>query len=139
MYGISLSTFVCKDNLNLTGTIPPELAVLTSLQDISLERNALEGPVPNSFGHTLPNLLFLSLGKNTYLSGTIPLSIVKLRRLQLLDLMNNALTGTIPVTLFSMTDLDGVYLLRNNLSGTIPEVDPKLVQKPFCKSMEEIT
>ena len=43
---------------NLTGSIPPSLGNLTSLQELKLEKNAFSGSIPSSLGN-LKTLRFL--------------------------------------------------------------------------------
>lgn len=56
---------------NLTGNIPPELGDLASLKSLYLDDNMLSGDVPPELGN-LENLIRLSLGRNFYLSGCVP-------------------------------------------------------------------
>eukprot|EP00850_Spirogloea_muscicola_P023497 SM000362S13784 [mRNA] locus=s362:73646:81633:+ [translate_table: standard] len=54
------------------------------------------------------------------LTGSIPSSISKLNKLDLLNLDHNFLTGAIPVSLVEMTKLSLLHLCCNNLTGQIP-------------------
>ena len=106
-----------RDN-GLTGTIPPQLGNLTSLQILDLRTNGLTGTIPQEIGN-LTSLDWLELSFNR-LTGTIPPELANLTQLTTLALSNNALTGTIPPQLANLTGLTGIYLWANNLHGPIP-------------------
>ena len=59
------------------------------------------------------------------LSGTIPLELVNLVKLQRLSLGGNQLSGSIPPELAQLQHLEGISLIDNELSGSIP---PELAQ-----------
>lgn len=82
------------ENKGLTGTIPPELGSLASLQGLVLDDNQL--------------------------TGTIPSELADLTNLQGLTLSRNLLSGSIPAELGSLTSLQNLYLWRNQLTGEIP-------------------
>jgi len=81
---------------NLTGSIPPSLGNLTSLQELKLEKNAFSGSIPSSLGN-LKALRFLKLNENM-LTGTVPLEVLSL-----------AIVG-------NLTELN---IARNNMDGTV--------------------
>ncbi len=103
---------------NLSGTIPPELGNLSSLQGLDLEWNDLGGTIPSQLGN-LSGLGELNLYHNN-LSGTIPPELGNLGRLRDLNLSSNSLSGTIPSELGNLSSLEHLGLFSNNLSGTIP-------------------
>lgn len=102
----------------LTGTLPPELGKLTSLESLYLPRNALTGAIPPELGN-LARLRTLDLSVNT-LTGQIPPGLGNLTGLRELSLGSNALTGPIPSVLGNLTGLRWLYLSRNGLTGSIP-------------------
>ena len=89
-------TTVNLDTLNLTGTIPPDLALLSSY------------------------LTRLTLDNNYELSGTIPASLGHLSHVTKFDLDNNRLTGTIPESFLNLTSLEDFQIHNNMLTGTMP-------------------
>ena len=130
----------------LRGTIPPDLAHLTRLEQLILSRNRLSGTIPawlgeldelaklvlalsgNRLSGTIPawlgeldELVVLALSGNR-LSGAIPAELGNLVKLEMLALAENRLTGTIPPALDRLTRLGWLYLADNELDGCVPEV-----------------
>ncbi|WP_166404777.1 leucine-rich repeat domain-containing protein [Desulfonema ishimotonii] len=103
----------------LSGTIPPELGNLASLQRFDLTFNQLSGTIPPELGN-LANLEYLALGHNE-LSGTIPPELGNLASLQVLYLPINKLSGTIPAELGNLASLEYLWLSSNQLSGCLPD------------------
>jgi Leucine-rich repeat (LRR) protein len=102
----------------LTGSIPPELGNLASLENLVLSENQLTGSIPASLGG-LSQLGRLHLYTNQ-LSGEIPPELGGLSNLDDLLLADNQLTGGIPAELGNMTSLNYLYLGNNQLTGSIP-------------------
>ena len=103
---------------HLTGTIPPELGGLSSLQFLELNANQLTGTIPPELGN-LTNLQYLHLASNQ-LTGIIPPELGGLTNLLGILLHVNQLTGTIPPELGSLVNLQYLYVSENQLTGTIP-------------------
>ncbi len=82
---------------DLTGTIPPDLARLGTLEHLRLDDNQLTGQLPAELGN-LRRLRTLLLNKNL-LAGEVPASWGNLDYLWQLQLANNQLTGCIPSVL----------------------------------------
>lgn len=108
---------------NLSGTLSPMIGNLTNLQRVSMQNNAIYGPIPESIGK-LENLHTLDLSNNTF-SGVIPSSLGNLKNLNYLRLNNNSLTGPCPESLSSIEGLALVDLSYNNLSGSLPKSSAK--------------
>ncbi len=106
------------DSNGLTGSIPPELGQLSSLERLVLFNNGLSGPVPPELGQ-LSRLEYLHFSRND-LSGLIPPELGQLDNLEWLVLSNNGLSGSIPPEIGQMTNLSNFNLSGNSLSGTIP-------------------
>ena len=128
MPNIFLFLMLSDDN-NLVGTIPSELAQLTSLEELDLGTNILTGPIPSDLG-LLPNLSILILYENT-LTGPIPPELGQLSSLLALLLQNNNLTGPIPPELGNLTSLESLFLYNNMLTGPIPPELGALVNLRF--------
>ena len=109
----------------LTGTIPPEIGKMLSLETLNLESNGLTGTIPPEIGEML-SLETLHLASNG-LTGTIPPEIGEMLSLETLHLAANELTGTIPPEIGEMPSLEILNLAANELSGTIP---PEIGEMP---------
>ena len=71
-----------NDN-QFSGTLPLEFAELGMLQVLRISTNRLSGGIPDSFGD-LANLRLLGLSDNPDMSGTLPLSLIRLNLDELL-------------------------------------------------------
>lgn len=124
MYGITLGTtgqssgrVVTVDlrTNNLIGTIPPEIGLLSEVDEIQMYRNQLNGEIPSEIGQ-LNKLTILALDNNQ-LSGTIPTQIGNLNNLEILILNNNLLSGPIPAEVGDLNNLTDLFLFNNQLTG----------------------
>ena len=110
----------------LRGTIPPDLAHLTRLEQLILSRNRLSGTIPAWLGE-LDELVVLALSGNR-LSGTIPAWLGELDELVVLALSGNRLSGAIPAELGNLVKLEMLALAENRLTGTIPPALDRLTR-----------
>ncbi|KAK9199216.1 hypothetical protein WN944_014404 [Citrus x changshan-huyou] len=108
---------------NLTGVLPPKLAELTFLQDISLPRNYLSGTIPSEWA-SLP-LLNISLLANR-LTGPIPKYLANISTLVNLTIQYNQFSGELPEELGSLLNLEKLHLSSNNFTGELPKTFAKL-------------
>ncbi|KAL0284206.1 UNVERIFIED_CONTAM: putative kinase-like protein TMKL1 [Sesamum angustifolium] len=142
--GLSAMALLCSCEL-IIWAIPLELGYSTSLSDIDLSHNLLEGSLPtsiwnlcdrlislrlhgNSLSGSLPepalpdstckNLQFLDLGQNTF-SGNFPDFIVGFHGLKQLDIGDNMFSGQIPPTITEL-NLEKLNLSHNNFTGVLP-------------------
>ena len=97
----------------LTGTIPPELGSLRTLERLNLSENQLTGTIPPELGN-LPILERLNLFRNQ-LTGTIPSALGSLLSLELLEVSENRLNGEVPSELGGLPRLKQLNLSRNLL------------------------
>lgn len=79
---------------NLTGSLPEEIGMLTTIHNLYLTFNKLNGSIPPEIGN-LTNLDFLDLFGNE-LSGTFPAGLARLKNLRYLNLQGNNFSGTLP-------------------------------------------
>uniref|UniRef100_A0A0E0N456 non-specific serine/threonine protein kinase n=1 Tax=Oryza rufipogon TaxID=4529 RepID=A0A0E0N456_ORYRU len=120
---------------NLTGNIPKEIGNIHTLRLITLNGNQLSGSLPDEIGY-LQNLNRLQIDQNE-ISGPIPKSFANLTSMRHLDLSWNQLTGSIPTNKLAsnVTTMD----FQNNSLGNIPaafeppeEVTILLYGNPVC-------
>ena len=98
------TTMLQLGNLPVMGTLPLEIALLTSLRVLEV---------------------YPSDGAAAGLQGSLPSELGRLTNLMLLDLHNNQLTGTVPTELGLLTSLEALYLYNNswaaaNSSNMVP-------------------
>ncbi|KAI4300724.1 hypothetical protein L6164_034066 [Bauhinia variegata] len=113
-----LESIVLVNLPNVYGPIPPTIAKITKLEDLTISNTNVSGQIPDSLGR-LPRLLTLDLTDNK-LSGPIPASLSQLRKLLFLYLTGNQLTGPIPDSFGSFKQHPSLFLGRNQLTGKIP-------------------
>ncbi|GJP44437.1 hypothetical protein CLOM_g3843 [Closterium sp. NIES-68] len=106
-------------NLNLQGSIPPQIATLVTLTAIEMNNNSFHARLSDFVGNllALPNLKTLSLCDN-YLYGPIPASLLNMPILNNLLLTKNFLSGVVPP--FSGSSLKFLFLNGNFLTGAFP-------------------
>ena len=85
------------------GTIPTEFGFMSSLTQLYLDGNNIEGSIPSSLG-TATQLSDLRLFDNR-LRGTLPPSLGNLSLLRVLYIDTNFLSGTIPTEFGGMKSL----------------------------------
>ncbi|KAK4590598.1 hypothetical protein RGQ29_020951 [Quercus rubra] len=113
-------TYVILKNAEIKGTIPEEWfsMISSNLTHLDLSSNHIEGNLPHQF--VFPNVTKLFLQSN-FFSGPIPSNISDLMpSLQFLDLSENHLYGKIPLSISKIKHLNILVLRRNNLSGELP-------------------
>nr|XP_027086410.1 probable LRR receptor-like serine/threonine-protein kinase At3g47570 [Coffea arabica] len=129
-------------NMNLSGTLPPQLGNLSFLVSLDMSANNFHGELPHEFvglrrlkllnlsvnnleGEfpqwigSFPQLRRLSLRNNSF-TGLIPSSISNMSNLQYIALYNNHLAGHIPTGIFNISSLQSIALANNSLSGVLP-------------------
>ncbi|KAH9667867.1 protein kinase domain-containing protein [Citrus sinensis] len=101
---------------NISGGIPEEISNLTNLIAIYLGGNKLNGTIPITLGK-LQKLQLLSFEDN-HLEGSIPDDLCHLAALFQLDLGGNMLSGFIPACFGNLTNLKKLNLGSNQLTST---------------------
>nr|XP_019703071.1 receptor kinase-like protein Xa21 [Elaeis guineensis] len=103
----------------LDGVLPTSVANLSSnLLKFSAYNNHIRGQIPAGLGN-LSSVLSINWMFNE-LTGTIPTTLTRLERLQMLNLHANTIHGSIPSELGQLRSLNKLYLGGNLLSGSIP-------------------
>jgi len=110
----------------MAGTIVPELALLTSLESLLVDENALVGTIPTELGY-LTDLKKLRMNDNLF-RGPIPTEFGKLSKLEDIDLSSNILSGSIPTEIGSWLSVERVMFANNTLEGTMPTQVGRMVQ-----------
>mgnify|MGYP003865268579 CR=1 FL=1 len=110
------------DLLNVRGSMPREVAMLSSLERIYFHTTdwsvPLEDAIPEQF-YEMENLDRLNY-ESSLLYSTIPTSVAKLTQLSWFRVNGNLLTSTLPSELGLMTNLELLYPSNNLLNGTLP-------------------
>ncbi|KAL7113791.1 hypothetical protein ACP275_04G081200 [Erythranthe tilingii] len=109
----------------ITGTIPKEIGKITTLELLLLSGNQLTGSLPDELGH-LSSLDRIQIDQNQ-ISGRIPISFANLTKAKHIHMNNNSLSGQIPPELSRLPILVHLLLDNNNLSGYLP---PELSELP---------
>lgn len=107
--------------VDLNGTIPNDVALLTKLTSLDLGYNALSGTVPwDLLTSRLTELVFLDIDVNK-LTGTLPSPTNGTwPKMEMFWVMKNTFTGTISTGYSYMTSLQHFYARDNELEGTLP-------------------
>ncbi|XP_062102512.1 probable inactive leucine-rich repeat receptor kinase XIAO [Humulus lupulus] len=108
---VSLKRLEIQSN-NLSGEFP-DLGSLKNLYFLDASNNAIPGRVPAN----LPSSLVEISLRNNSLEGTIPQDIKKLGFLQVMDLSHNRLSGSVPSILFNHPSLQQLTLSFNQFSS----------------------
>ncbi|CAJ1956333.1 unnamed protein product [Cylindrotheca closterium] len=105
-------------NHTIGGTIPPELSRLPLLEQIDLSGNQIVGRIPTEFGD-LDRLQELYLHHNQ-IGNIIPAEFGRLTALRQLDASDNGIIGRLPFALGQMTALEELNLSNNRIGNSIP-------------------
>ncbi|XP_058111211.1 probable LRR receptor-like serine/threonine-protein kinase At3g47570 [Magnolia sinica] len=117
-------------NNHLNGVLPDSMANLsTQLRILWLGHNMIFGSIPSAI-QNLVGLTVLDIG-NSFLTGTIPIGVGMLNKIGELYLNGNELSGHIPSSLGNITGLYELELFQNNLSGSIPSTLGKCINLQF--------
>ncbi|XP_023728414.1 probable LRR receptor-like serine/threonine-protein kinase At1g06840 [Lactuca sativa] len=103
---------------DLSGSIPKEIGNISSLVLLLLNGNRLSGNLPDELGY-LRNLDRFQIDQN-HISGEIPKSFSNLNNIKHIHFNNNSLSGQIPLELSNLSTLMHLLLDNNNLSGYLP-------------------
>ncbi|GMH30107.1 hypothetical protein Nepgr_031950 [Nepenthes gracilis] len=123
-----LSRLVILDFMwnQITGSIPKEIGNISSLKLLLLSGNKLSGSLPDELGQ-LSKLDRLQVDNNN-ISGPIPKSFANLRSVKHLHLNNNSISGHLPAELAVLPILVHLLVDNNNLSGTLPPEFSNLIE-----------
>ncbi|CAB9519176.1 leucine rich repeat [Seminavis robusta] len=101
------------------GTLVPELALLTNLQELDMDYQNLKGTIPNELTQLSNTLQFIYFTK-CFFTGTIPADLFVSSRSLFLS-HNYRLNASIPTTIGNPSSrMSHLLLTEANLQGTIP-------------------
>lgn len=107
-------------HMNLKGTLPAQLSLLTELEWLQIWDNKFRGDIPAEF-QALTNMRRIELGLNAY-TGTIPSNLFLMTTVEILHMdWNNFERGPFPIGLLDLPELKSVDLQATRRTGTIPE------------------
>ncbi|CAI0442195.1 unnamed protein product [Linum tenue] len=104
--------------LDLVGTLPPQVGNLSFLRFINIENNTFHGRIPPQLGNLVLLQHFNATGNS--FTGPIPANLSRCSKLRILMLSSNKLRGKIPVQLGSLSKLEILRIGQNNLTGSLP-------------------
>lgn len=114
---------------NLEGTLPPELALLTSIARFDVGRNQLFGSIPASIYNGWKNSIsILDPGVNALTGFIAPEIAVWSKTMTSLHLLDNAFSGALFPTgdavskdgIFRLSNLRELVVKENQFTGSIP-------------------
>ena len=101
--------------------LPAELSSLKSLTDISFNENQLYGPLPLFSGATgFTGVRGLDLSLNEITGPLPPGMLLSLKGLENLNLRSNQITGSLPTEIGMLSNLQHLTLYENKFTGTLP-------------------
>jgi hypothetical protein len=103
----------------LSGSLPTEIGMLSSLEEMHFHFNRISGSIPTEIGQlSLLNTLHLH---DNLISGSIPSQLGRLSAtMEWLDPNENSLSGSVPTELWHFSRLKEFHCGTNRLSGSIP-------------------
>ena len=105
----------------LTGEIPESIFKLSKLQILYLQGNLFTGAIPASISK-LTELTQLYVDQNANMSGSIPKEIGQLKKLARLNISQSGIGGEIPVELGQCEGLEQFMAFKCQLSGELPDI-----------------
>ncbi|KAK1404905.1 LRR receptor serine/threonine-protein kinase [Heracleum sosnowskyi] len=102
----------------LSGSIPPEIADIGTLEELTIEDNQMGGPLPPELGR-LRSLRRLLLSANNF-TGRIPESFGALKNLSDFRIDGSRLSGKIPDFIGNWTKMTILDLQGTSMEGPIP-------------------
>lgn len=116
----SLTLLSLGENPSLTGGLPTHIGMLSQLTYLDLSICELTGPIPTELG-LLDSLVSLQLGHNAFEDSTIPAEIGLLTHLTWLDISYSHFNGSFPSNIGQLQKLGVLHLGWNRLlEGNIP-------------------
>ncbi|KAG2623503.1 leucine-rich repeat receptor protein kinase HPCA1-like isoform X1 [Panicum virgatum] len=105
------------NNPQLSGTVPSNINNLTKLAELHLENSKLTGPLPDLTG--MSALSFVDMSNNSFNASDVPSWFTTLPSLTSLFLENLKISGQLPQALFSLPAVQTLRLRGNHFNGTL--------------------
>lgn len=102
----------------LRGSLPPEMGLLTKLEELFLNENSIGGFIPKEVGD-MASLKRIEMERNEFIG--IPEEIGKIIDLTWLDLSHNQINRTIPDNIYELTKLRSLDLSYNSINGKLSD------------------
>ncbi|TYH32487.1 hypothetical protein ES288_A01G256000v1 [Gossypium darwinii] len=120
----------------LSGTIPPALFCVPSLQRLFLSQNQFKGNLSDLHGKASSLLEGLDLSSNKF-QGQFPMSVFELHGLKLLSLSSNNYSGSIPMSAFqNLRNLSYLDLSYNRLSIDVTDTNISSISFPTFTTLK---
>ncbi|XP_015062424.1 leucine-rich repeat receptor-like serine/threonine-protein kinase BAM3 [Solanum pennellii] len=111
-------TSIDISNLNISGSLSPDIHELTRLRVLNISNNLFSGNL--SWEYREFNVLQVLDAYNNNFSGPLPLGVTQLVQLKYLNFGGNYFSGKIPLSYGSFNQLEFLSLAGNDLHGPIP-------------------
>eukprot|EP01026_Neomeris_dumetosa_P032659 TRINITY_DN2595_c0_g2_i1.p1 TRINITY_DN2595_c0_g2~~TRINITY_DN2595_c0_g2_i1.p1 ORF type:complete len:557 (+),score=39.51 TRINITY_DN2595_c0_g2_i1:190-1860(+) len=106
------------DYKSLTGSLAPELSVLTDLRDFRVDKNKLGGSLPPQYSNWV-NIVRVDFDENSF-TGTLPTTYSTWTNIVRAYFYKNQLTGTLPPNYSTWTKLVRGFFYENSFTGSLP-------------------
>ncbi|KAF8658024.1 hypothetical protein HU200_059486 [Digitaria exilis] len=105
------------NNPQLSGSVPSNINNLTKLAELHLQNSKLTGPLPDLTG--MSALSFVDMSNNSFNASNVPSWFTTLPSLTSLFLENLHISGQLPQALFSLPAVQTLRLRGNRFNGTL--------------------
>ncbi|KAM3754644.1 hypothetical protein ACB098_03G181700 [Castanea mollissima] len=112
------SYFFASKN-NFTGSIPPMICKVHTLEVLDVSNNQLTGQIPQCLLNLSSSLVVLAM-RNNHFQGNLPETFINGCSLRTLDLNHNRIEGKIPRSLVKCQMLEVLNLGNNKLNDAFP-------------------
>ena len=100
----------------MTGTLPGEIGLLSSVTTLWLHNNYFSSTIPSQLGRLSSSLFQINIGGNL-LTGTLPTQLAQLTLLNYFHFNDNSLSGILPSFLGALTNLVDLGFQNNDQRG----------------------